>query len=86
VSKFDGEVANAAEQEATDKDKRAEGIFVFFGESEGIMEDDMDISEANGEEAWVADLVPDVWGGEVAGQAIPRVVDGLLHGGAVEAC
>jgi hypothetical protein len=50
------------------------------------MEDDEDGSEANGEEEWVADLVPDVWGGEVAEQAVPGVVDGLLDGGAVEAC
>jgi hypothetical protein len=70
VSKFGGEVALAAEQEAADTDERAEGIYVFFGESEGIfvsfgesegiMEDDEDSSEANGEEEWVADLVPDV--------------------------
>jgi hypothetical protein len=31
----------------------------------------------------VADLVPDVWGGEVPEEAVPRVADGLLDGGAV---
>jgi hypothetical protein len=86
VSKFGGEVALAAEQEAAHTDERAGGIFVFFRESDGIMEDDEDGSEANGEEEWVAHLVPDVWAGEVAEQAVPGVFDGLLDGGAVEAC
>jgi hypothetical protein len=72
VSKFDGAVALAAEQEAADEDEKAEGIFGFFGRSEGIMEDDEDVSEANSEEAWVADLVPDDRGGEVAEQSIPE--------------
>jgi hypothetical protein len=86
ASKFGGEVALAAEQEAADTDERADGIFVFFGESEGIMEDDEDGSVASGDEERVADLVPDVWRGDVAEQAVPGVVDGLLDGGAVEAC
>jgi hypothetical protein len=82
VSKFHGEVALAAKRKAADTDERAEELFVFFGESECITEDDEDVSEAHGEEEWVADLVPDVWGGEVAEQAVPRVADGLLDGGA----
>jgi hypothetical protein len=86
ASKFGGEVALAAEQEAADTDERADGIFVFFGESEGIMEDDEDGSVASGDEERVADLVPDVLRGDVAEQAVPGVVDGLLDGGAVEAC
>jgi hypothetical protein len=50
------------------------------------MEDDEDVSEANGEEQWVADLMPNGWGGEVAKQAVPQADDALLDGGAVRAC
>jgi hypothetical protein len=56
VSKFNGGVALAAEREAVDADEGAEGIFVFFGESESITEDDEDAVEANGEDEWVAPL------------------------------
>jgi hypothetical protein len=37
VSKFQGEVALAAERNATDTDERAEVIFVLSKDSEGIM-------------------------------------------------